>query len=142
MPVRRTFITGLGVVAPHGDDLDDVFDRVFAGESAVRKVQFEANGKGREMLLSPVDFDPGPLIPKLPGRYMARASKMAVVAAHHALEASGLLVSGRGPAEAGIYMGCGLGGSEALQAHYELLPQEFVQFSRQTPGGGVRRGRR
>ena len=31
MPVRRTFITGIGVVSPHGDDLDDVFDRVFAG---------------------------------------------------------------------------------------------------------------
>jgi 3-oxoacyl-[acyl-carrier-protein] synthase II len=71
------------------------------------------------MLLSPVDFDPDPLIPKLQGRYMARVSKMAVVAAHHALEASGLLVSGAGPAEAGIYMGCGLGGADELQSHYE-----------------------
>ena len=71
------------------------------------------------MLLSPVDFDAGDLIPKLSGRHMARASKMAVVAAHHALEGSGLLVSGAGPAEAGIYLGCGLGGSEELQAHYE-----------------------
>ena len=71
------------------------------------------------MLLSPVDFEPGPLIPKLSGRFMARATKMAVVAAHHALEGSGLLVSGAGPAEAGIYMGCGLGGSDELQAHYE-----------------------
>jgi 3-oxoacyl-[acyl-carrier-protein] synthase II len=71
------------------------------------------------MLLSPVDFDPDSLIPKLQGRYMARASKMAVVAAHHALERSGLLVSGAGPPEAGIYIGCGLGGSEELQAHYE-----------------------
>ncbi len=119
MPVRRTFITGIGVVSPHGDDLNDVFERVFAGESSVQKVQVTANGSKRDMLLSPVDFDPGDLIPKLPGRYMARASKMAVVAAHHALEGSGLLVSGAGPAEAGIYIGCGLGGSEELQAHYE-----------------------
>ena len=50
---------------------------------------------------------------------MARATKMAVVAAHHALEGSGLLVSGAGPAETGIYIGCGLAGSEELQAHYE-----------------------
>ena len=106
-------------MSPHGDNLCDVFDRVFAGESAIRKVRLEANGCGSDMLVSPVDFDPGPLIPKLQGRYMARASKMAVVAAHHALEDSGLLASGRGPAEAGIYMGCGLGGSEELQAHYE-----------------------
>ena len=119
MPVRRTFITGIGLVSPHGDDLNDVFDRVFAGESAVQKVQVARNGSKRDMLLSPVDFDPGDLIPKIRGRYMARASKMAVVAAHHALKGSGLLVSGAGPANAGIYIGCGLGGSEELQAHYE-----------------------
>ena len=119
MPLRRTFITGIGVVSPHGDDLDDVFDRVFAGESSVRKVPVEANGSTCHMILSPVDFEPGHLIPKLSGRFMARATKMAVVAAHHALEGSGLLVSGSGPAGAGIYIGCGLGGSDELQAHYE-----------------------
>jgi 3-oxoacyl-[acyl-carrier-protein] synthase II len=116
---RRTFITGIGLVSPHGDDPTDVFERVFAGESAVREVKLEANRGGSDMLLSPVDFDPGPLIPKLAGRFMARASKMAVVAAHHALDASGLLVSGAGPAAAGVYMGCGLGGAEEIQAHYE-----------------------
>jgi len=119
VPLRRTFITGIGVVSPHGDDLNDVFDRVFAGESSVRKVPVEANGASCDMLLSPVDFDPGHLIPRLSRRFMARATKMAVVAAHHALEGSGLLVSGAGPAEAGVYIGCGLGGSDQLQDHYE-----------------------
>ncbi len=119
MSVRRTFITGVGVVSPHGDRLNEVFERVFAGESAVQKIQFEANGSKRDILVSAVDFDPEPLISRVSGRFMARASKMAVVAAHHALEDSGLLTSGKGPAEAGIYVGCGLGGSEALQAHYE-----------------------
>ena len=119
MPLRRIFITGIGVVSPHGENLNDVCDRVFAGESAIRKVQVEADGSMTDMLLAPVDFDPDPLIPKLQGRYMARASKMAVVAAHHALEGSGLLVSDAGPAEAGIYMGCGLGGADELQSHYE-----------------------
>ncbi len=119
MPPRRTFITGIGVVSPHGDDLDDVFDRVFAGESSLRKVPVGANGSRCDMILSPVDFEPGDLIPKLSGRFMARATKMAVVAAHHALEGSGLLVSGAGPPEAGIYIGCGLGGSDELEAHYE-----------------------
>jgi 3-oxoacyl-[acyl-carrier-protein] synthase II len=117
--MRRTFITGIGVVSPHGENLNDVFDRVFAGESAIQKVQVEEDGSRRDMLLAPVAFDPDPLVPKLQGRYMARVSKMAVVAAHHALEESGLLVSDSGPAEAGIYMGCGLGGADELQSHYE-----------------------
>ena len=63
MPLRRTLITGIGVVSPHGDDLEEVFDRVFAGESSVRKVPIEANGSRCDMLLSPVDFEPGHLIP-------------------------------------------------------------------------------
>ena len=84
MPRRRTFITGVGVVSPHGDNLDEVFDRVFAGESSVRKVPIEANGSSCDMLLSPVDFEPDPLIPKVSGRFMARATKMAVVAARAA----------------------------------------------------------
>jgi 3-oxoacyl-[acyl-carrier-protein] synthase II len=117
--MRRVFITGIGVVSPHGEDLNDVFDRVFAGESAIRKVQVEADGSMTDMLLAPVDFEPDALIPKLQGRYVAWVSKMAVVAAHHALEGSGLLVSDAGPAEAEIYMGCGLGGADELQSHYE-----------------------
>jgi hypothetical protein len=119
VPLRRVFITGVGVVSPHGEDLNAVFDRVFAGESAIRKVQVEADESITDMLLASVDFDPDSLIPQLQGRYMARVSKMAVVAAHHALEGSGLLVSDAGPAEAGIYMGCGLGGADEIQSHYE-----------------------
>ena len=89
-------------MSPHGDDLDSVFERIFAGESAVEKVGLGARRAGSEVLVSPVDFDPHPLISKASGRYMARASKMAVVAAHHAMEESGLLASEGGPAEAGI----------------------------------------
>src|SRR5688572_9647510 len=73
---------------------------------------------GADVLLAPVEFDPGEIIPKLQRLFMARAAQMAVVAAHGALGASGLLSEDRGPAEAGLYLGCGLGGSEALQEGY------------------------
>ena len=33
---RRVAVTGLGVVNPFGGDLQDYFDRIMAGESAVR----------------------------------------------------------------------------------------------------------
>lgn len=36
MQARRVAITGLGVISPYGGDIDDFFERLVAGESAVR----------------------------------------------------------------------------------------------------------
>ena len=36
MARHRVAITGLGLVSPYGGDLEDFFQRVWAGESAVR----------------------------------------------------------------------------------------------------------
>ena len=37
-PRRRVFVTGMGLVSPHGGDPAAAFDRLYAGESAMRKV--------------------------------------------------------------------------------------------------------
>ena len=45
-PRRRVFVTGLGLVSPHGGaDPAQMFDRIYAGESAVRKV-FDLTPRG------------------------------------------------------------------------------------------------
>jgi 3-oxoacyl-[acyl-carrier-protein] synthase II len=49
---------------------------------------------------------------------MARAAQMAVVAAQRALSSAKLLSGDKGPPEAGLYLGCGLGGAEALEEGY------------------------
>jgi 3-oxoacyl-(acyl-carrier-protein) synthase len=46
-----------------------------------------------------------------------------VVAACRALTHAQLLTDGRGPADAGVYMGCGLGGSHAIQEAYRSYYQ-------------------
>jgi len=101
-----------------------VFGRLYAGESVIRKVRSGTLEFGSDVLLAPVDFDPGDVIPKAQRLFMDRVSQMAVVAAHRALTASGLLVDGCGPAAAGIYFGCGLGGSQALQDAYQIYYQK------------------
>jgi 3-oxoacyl-[acyl-carrier-protein] synthase II len=115
---RRVFITGLGFVTPHGDDPAAVFDRLFRGESAVRLVRSGTAEFGSDVLMAPVAFDPGEIIPNVQRLFMARAAQMAVIAAHRALGAAGLMAGGRGPADAGVYVGCGLGGAEALEEGY------------------------
>ena len=117
MPRRRVFVTGVGLVSPHGEDPDDVFEQIFSGRSAVRRVE-NANGRrGAVGMLAPVTLDPE-AIPKVHGRVMARASKMAFVAAGQALSRSDLGADDPARIAAGVYMGCALGGSETLEHHY------------------------
>ena len=115
---RRVFVTGLGLVSPHGEDPAAVFEKLCLGESAIRMVRSGTPELGADVLLASVDFEPGDRINKADRIFMARAAQMAVVATRNALEDSGLMADGHGPEEAGVYMGCGLGGAEILQRSY------------------------
>lgn len=131
MTPARVFVTGMGVVAPHGEDVDAVFDRIAAGESAVRMVETGKGPVAATMLMAPADsFDPGRLLSKPERLFMARVSEMAVTAAHDALTQAGLLEDPTPLRDGGVYMGCGLGG-----------PESFEEFSNRFYGRGTRRGR-
>ncbi len=126
-PRRRVFVTGMGLVSPHGGDPAAAFDRLYAGESAVRKVFSGSAESGNDVLMAAAEFDPSGLIPKAQLFAMDRVAQMAVVAAHRALNSAGLLAGEHGPADAGTYMGCALGGAQALQDAYGIY---FLRRSR------------
>ena len=124
---RRVFVTGLGLVSPHGEGPAGVFDSVFRGESAIRMARSGTPELGADVLLATTDFEPGDRIRKLDRVFMARATQMAVVATRNALEDAGLPLDGVGLEEAGVYMGCALGGGEVIQAAHRNY---FVRGSR------------
>jgi 3-oxoacyl-[acyl-carrier-protein] synthase II len=100
-----------------------VFERLYAGESAIRKVRSGPEESSVDVLLAPVEFDPSGVIPKGQLFVMDRVAQMAVIAAQRALASANLLAEDRGPAAAGIYMGCGLGGANAIQDAYRIYYQ-------------------
>lgn len=117
------------MVSPHGTDPDSVFQRIYAGESAIRGVDIPDMPFVRGTVpLAPVELDAGDVIPRGQRIFMARASELGMVAAHDALSSAGLLVDDAGPTDAGIYVGCGLGGSEALQDAYRTHYQKGRRF--------------
>ena len=129
---RRVFVTGLGFVSPHGEDPATIFEKICLGESAIRVVRSGTPEMGADVLLASIEFEPGDRINKVDRLFMARAAQMAVVATRNALEDSGLFAEGRGPEDAGVYMGCGLGGAEVLQGSYSIYFERRTRRSRPT----------
>jgi len=106
-------ITGIGVVAPHGDDPDRMFAALMRGESAVRPVFPELP---RPAAAATVTFDEARWFTRLQLPGVDRVSQLAVAAASLAVDDAGALDVD--PARAGVYVGCGMGGAGALEAAY------------------------
>ena len=116
---NRVFITGIGLVSPHGSDPNKVFDKIYQGESAIKMIRSGTTEFGSNVLLARTEFDPTGIISKPHQVFMDRVSQMAVVAAHHALENAGLFSDGTDLSSTAVYTGCSLGGSQTIQDAYK-----------------------
>jgi len=106
-------VTGIGLVSPHGDDPDRMFDALMRGESAVHAVFPELAGPVAAATLA---FDESRWFTKLQLPGVDRVSRLAVAAAGLALRDAGALDAA--PDRIGVYAGCGMGGAAALEAAY------------------------
>ncbi len=112
----EVLVTGLGVVSPHGDDAQALFDALLAGRSALVPVFPEL---ARPACAALVDFDPLQWFTKLQLAGVDRVSQLAVAAAELALRDAGLGETlGADPERVGVYAGCGMGGAGALETAY------------------------
>ena len=127
MKRNRVFVTGIGLVSPHGSDPNQVFDKIYHGESAVRMMRTGTPEYGSECLLASTSFDPSEEISKVQILFMDRVSQMAVIAARQALEHAGLLSGETDLSTTGVYTGCALGGAQTLEESYQKY---FVKKSR------------
>ena len=106
-------VTGIGLIAPHGDDPHTVFDAVMQARSAVQPV-FPELARPAAAALAP--FDEARWFTKLQLPGVDRVSQIAVAAASLALRDAGSIDAA--PERIGVYAGCGMGGAAALEAAY------------------------
>ena len=102
---RRVFITAVGAVLPFGREPEEMFDRIYQGESAIRWGRTGTEDFGSDVLLARVERDVDKLIPPRQRVLMARVSKLAMIAAQDALQRAGLDRGDPCLREAGVYMG-------------------------------------
>ncbi len=131
MGASRVFITGLGVRSPLGSDPGRVFREAFEARSAVRLVPSGEGEVATDVLLAPTECDET-AIPKSRRIFMARAARLGFLAGEDALRMAELDEGAL--TDAGIYMGCALGGSEAIEDAYRIY---FVKRSRRLKPSSV-----
>jgi 3-oxoacyl-[acyl-carrier-protein] synthase II len=121
--IHEVAVTGLGAVAPHGDDASALFAALMRGESALQPV-FPELPKPAAAARAP--FDASRWFTKLQLAGVDRVSQLAVAAADLALRDAGMaemagMAGGGGdvdPERIGVFAGCGMGGAAALEAAY------------------------
>lgn len=134
-------VTGLGVVAPHGDHPDTLFEALLQGRSAIAPVFPELP---KPAAAATVAFDESRWFTKLQLAGVDRVSQLAVAAADLAMRDAGipaLADSGLDAERVGVYGGCGMGGAAALEAAYRgngrVSPLTIPAFMPNAPAAHV-----
>jgi len=134
-------VTGLGVVAPHGDHPDTLFEALLQGRSAIAPVFPELP---KPAAAATVAFDESRWFTKLQLAGVDRVSQLAVAAADLAMRDAGipaLADSGLDAQRVGVYGGCGMGGAAALEAAYRgngrVSPLTIPAFMPNAPAAHV-----
>lgn len=105
-------VTGLGVIAPHGDEPGAMFDALMAGVSGLRRWE----GAADPVVAGTVRFDPARWFTKLQMTGVDRVSQIAVAAAELARADAGL--EEVDPVRVGVFVGCGMGGALSIEAAF------------------------
>ena len=112
--MNEVVVSGLGVISPHGDSAQGMFDALMRGESAVQAVFPELP---RPAAAASAAFDQTRWFTKLQLPGVDRVSQLAVAAADLAVRDAGGLHD-VDPVRVGVYAGCGMGGAAALDTAY------------------------
>lgn len=119
---HRAVITGMGVVSPVGNNLEEFWNNLIEGKSGIGLVtRFDTTDLPTKVAAEVKDFDPAEWINKKEIRRMDRFAHFAISASKMALQDSGLDLEKVDRERAGVVMGCGIGGIITLEEQKEVL---------------------
>jgi len=119
----RVVVTGLGAVTPLGSGAEESFNGFLEGRNGIARVSHFDVSEYRSKLAAEVrGFNPENWTDKKSARRMDRFTQFAVASAAMAMEDSGLK-SFNGN-RAGVIIGSGIGGSQALDEGYSILHEK------------------
>ena len=121
--MKRVAVTGMGVVAPCGNDPDEFFANLVAGRSGIGVLP-QMSPRLTTRIAAAASFDPSTHFPAPRLRMLDRVSQLALVATKQALQSSALELSDDERATTGVFLGTGMGGASTTDDGYSTLYQE------------------
>jgi beta-ketoacyl-acyl-carrier-protein synthase II len=119
---HRAVITGMGVVSPVGNNLDEFWNNLIEGKSGIGLVtRFDTGDMPTKVAAEVKNFEPTEWVNKKESRHMDRFAQFAIAAAKMAVQDSGLDLEKLDKERAGAVMGCGIGGVITFEEQKEVL---------------------
>lgn len=122
MSKRRVVITGLGTVAPNGNDVNQFWDALKNGKSGIGNVtHFDVTDYPCKVAAELKGFNITDHITPKEAKKMDPFVQYAIVAAREAFADSGIDMNTTDPTRVGVYIGSGIGGIQTLEEQHAKL---------------------
>lgn len=119
---KRVVITGLGAVAPLGNDVESFWQGIKAGKNGIGSITaFDTTGFKSTLAAEVKDFEPEKLLDRKEAKRMDRYCQMAMVAAEEAYQDAGLDTADLDRDRFGVIVGSGIGGLLTIEEQHSRL---------------------
>ncbi|OUV03940.1 MAG: beta-ketoacyl-[acyl-carrier-protein] synthase II [Betaproteobacteria bacterium TMED82] len=120
--LSRVVVTGLGMISPLGNDVNDSWGALLSGKSGVAKVtKFDASAFPVKIAAEVKNFSVEKYIPKKMARHMDTFIHFGVAAGLEAFEDSGYEVNDEARSRVGVLVGSGIGGLPLIEETQKVL---------------------
>ena len=119
--MKRVAVTGMGVIAPLGNDVGALFDALAAGRSGIRRLDGPGCERLAHRVAAPVSFDARPLFDAARLRMLDRVSQLALAAAAQAVADARAPFEAGDAARRGVFVGTGMAGASSADEAYHTL---------------------
>jgi 3-oxoacyl-[acyl-carrier-protein] synthase II len=120
--LRRVVVTGMGVLSPIGNLLEEFWTNAKGGVSGITRVtRFDTSRFTTQIVGEVKGFDTSKYMEKKEARRMDLVQQYAVASAQQAFDHSGLKSDSLDPVRAGVVVGSGIGGIETFEKQHATL---------------------
>ena len=120
MSRRRVVVTGMGMLSPVGNTVEESWKNILAGKSGVETITaFDASAFATTFSASVKNFDVTSIMSAKDARKMDSFIHYGIAAAIEAIEDSGLETTEENAHRIGVSIGSGIGGLNTIEANYE-----------------------
>ena len=120
MSKRRIVVTGMGMLSPVGNSVEESWKNILAGKSGVETItSFDVSSFSTQFSASVKDFDVTSIMSAKDARKMDPFIHFGIAAAIEAIEDSAIEVTEENASRIGVSIGSGIGGLGTIETNYE-----------------------